>query len=437
LKKDRGKTGTGKGFNLQNNSSLQGLNAKLFKKHLKTKIFKYLCFSSLAFCFCLLALLVLFTAKSAYKGMFLTSVKLSINTSLASKLAINNPEEQSIAFEALKQNYNLESKLTPQELSLLQKEVFAAYKDNNKLSEFIEKKYSKGDTFRGGEIWVPASAKLDRYYKESFLYKNEALMSTAYNNLIIELVNNNAIKIKPSFAIFTNTDSRYSEIAGLMAALKGTLYMIGIFFVFCVPMSIITALYLEEFAKDSFFKKITEVNITNLASIPSIIYGLLGLLVFINYMHLPRSSSIVGGLTLSLLVMPVLIVSARNSIKSVPRIIRDMAFAMGASRSRVVFSIVLPSALPGILTGIILTLARLIGETAPLLIIGMVAFIGSNPTSVLMPASAIPVQIYLWSSSPDYILINKASALILMLITFLLASNIVINIIRKRFEIKW
>lgn len=369
--------------------------------------------------------------------MFLTSVKLSINTSLASKLAINNPDEQSIAFEALKENYNLESKLTPQELSLLQKEVFAAYKDNNKLSEFIHKKYSKEDTFRGGEIWVPASAKLDRYYKESFLYKNEALMSTAYNNLIIELVNNNAIKIKPSFAIFTNTDSRYSEIAGLMAALKGSLYMIGIFFVFCVPMSIITALYLEEFAKDSFFKKITEVNITNLASIPSIIYGLLGLLVFINYMHLPRSSSIVGGLTLSLLVMPVLIVSARNSIKSVPRIIRDMAFAMGASRSRVVFSIVLPSALPGILTGIILTLARLIGETAPLLIIGMVAFIGSNPTSVLMPASAIPVQIYLWSSSPDYILINKASALILMLITFLLASNIVINIIRKRFEIKW
>jgi phosphate transport system permease protein len=135
--------------------------------------------------------------------------------------------------------------------------------------------------------------------------------------------------------------------------------------------------------------------------------------------------------------MPVLIVSARNSIKSVPKIIRDMAFAMGASRSRVVFGLVLPSAMPGILTGIILTLARLIGETAPLLIVGMVAFIGSAPSSVLMPSSALPVQIYLWSSSPDYILVNKASALILILIAFLLFSNIVINIIRKRFEVKW
>ncbi len=390
------------------------------------------------FCFFVLSFLIVFTSKSAYKGLFLTSVKLPISQQLKAHILYGKSDDGDVnlAFKTLQEAYNLSSKLTEAELNELRKDFFNAYKDPQKFKNLIQKD-TKDISNQDGFVWVFVSSKIDRYYKESFLYKNEALSNKAYNALIIELVNQDAIKLKFNFAIFTAADSRYAELAGWVSAFKGSFYMILIFLAFCVPMSIITALYLEEFAKDNWFKKITEVNITNLASIPSIIYGLLGLLLFVNYAHLPRSSALVGGLTLSLLVMPVLIVSARNSIRSVPKIIRDMAFAMGASRSRVVFGIVLPAAMPGILTGIILTLARLIGETAPLLIVGMVAFIGVAPSSVLMPSSALPVQIYLWSSSPDYILVNKASALILILIAFLLFSNIIINIIRKRFEIKW
>jgi phosphate transport system permease protein len=203
------------------------------------------------------------------------------------------------------------------------------------------------------------------------------------------------------------------------------------------PMGVLAAIYLEEFAPRSRWVGLIEVSINNLAAVPSIIFGLLGLAVFINTLGMPRSSPLVGGLTLALMTMPVIIISGRNAIKAVPPSIRDAALAVGASRVQTVFHHVLPLALPGILTGTIIGMARALGETAPLLMIGMRAFVATPPAGVTDPSSVLPMQIFLWSDEIDKAFVQNTSAAIIVLLIFLLAMNGIAIYLRNRFENRW
>ena len=238
-------------------------------------------------------------------------------------------------------------------------------------------------------------------------------------------------------AFFVNGDSREPEIAGVGGAIMGSFYMLLVTLVLAFPIGVTAAIYLEEFAPRNRITDLIEVNVNNLAAVPSIVFGLLGLAVFINLFHLPRSAPIVGGLTLTLMTLPTIIIAARAALKAVPPSIREAAYGVGASPIQVVFHHVLPLATPGILTGTIIGMARALGETAPLLMIGMVAFIVDIPGGPFDPATALPVQIFLWADSPERGFVEKVSAAILVLLAFLILMNAVAIYLRRKFEIRW
>jgi phosphate transport system permease protein len=235
----------------------------------------------------------------------------------------------------------------------------------------------------------------------------------------------------------TASDSTDPVSAGVWGALKGSLWTMLVTLALSFPLGVLAAVYLEEFAPRNRWVDIVEVSINNLAAVPSIIFGLLGLAVFINTLHLPRSSPLVGGLTLALMTMPVIVIASRNAIKAVPPSIRDAALAIGASPVQTVFQHVVPLALPGIMTGTIIGMARALGETAPLLMIGMRAFIASPPDGITAPASVLPMQIFLWSDEIDAGFVQNTSAAIIVLLAFLLAMNGLAIYLRNRFEVKW
>ena len=235
----------------------------------------------------------------------------------------------------------------------------------------------------------------------------------------------------------SGTDSTDPARAGVWGALKGSFLTILVTIALAFPIGVLAALYLEEFAPRNRLTDLIEVSINNLAAVPSIIFGLLGLAVFLNFLHLPRSAPLVGGLTLALMTMPVIVIAGRNAIQSVPPSIRDAALGVGASKMQVVFHHVLPLALPGVLTGTIIGLARALGETAPLLMIGMRAFIVSPPQGITDPASVLPVQIFLWSDEVDSAFVEKTSAAIIVLLLFMLAMNGLAIFLRNKFERRW
>ena len=245
------------------------------------------------------------------------------------------------------------------------------------------------------------------------------------------------IKNKFNKTLFVSGDSRESEQAGILGALVGSALMLTITFLIAFPLGVSAAIYLEEFAPKNRFIDFIEVNINNLAAVPSIIYGLLGLAVFINYAGMPRSAPLVGGLVLALMTFPVIIIAARASLQSVPPSIRDAALGVGASKMQSIFDHILPLALPGILTGSIIGMARALGESAPLIMIGMVAFVVDIPTSPLDSSAALPVQVYLWADSPERGFVEKTSAAIMVLLMFLLLMNSLAIWLRNKYEIKW
>lgn len=235
----------------------------------------------------------------------------------------------------------------------------------------------------------------------------------------------------------TGSDATDPTGVGIWGALKGSLLTMFITLIIAFPVGVFSAVYLEEYAPKNRFTDLIEVSINNLAAVPSIIFGLLGLAVFLNFMNLPRSAPLVGGMTLALMIMPVIVIAGRNAIKAVPPSIRDAALGIGASRIQVVFHHVLPLALPGILTGTIIGMARALGETAPLLLIGMRAFMVTPPGGVFDPATVLPVQIFLWSDQVSRGFVEKTSAAIIVLLVFLLAMNALAIYLRNRFETRW
>ncbi|MGR6330081.1 phosphate ABC transporter permease PstA [Sphingomonas sp. XXL09] len=240
-----------------------------------------------------------------------------------------------------------------------------------------------------------------------------------------------------NWGFLSSADSNDPTRVGVWGALKGSLLTMIVTLALAFPIGVFAALYLEEYAPRNRWTDLIEVSINNLAAVPSIIFGLLGLAVFINTLHLPRSAPIVGGLTLALMTMPVIVIAGRNAIKAVPPSIRDAALAVGASPVQVVFDHVLPLALPGILTGTIIGMARALGETAPLLMIGMRAFIAAPPSRLSDPATVLPVQVFLWSDQVDRGFVEKTSAAIIVLLVFLLAMNGLAIYLRNRFETRW
>jgi phosphate transport system permease protein len=236
---------------------------------------------------------------------------------------------------------------------------------------------------------------------------------------------------------FTQGDSRDPEMAGIWGATVGTFFMLAVTLFLSFPLGVATAIYLEEFAQRNRWTDLIEVNINNLAAVPSVIFGLLGLALFMNWFGLPRSAPLVGGLVLTLMTLPVVIISARAALTSVPPSIREAAMGVGASKMQTVIHHVLPLAMPGMLTGTIIGMARALGESAPLLMIGMVAFIVDIPESPLDPSTALPVQIYLWADSPERAFVERTSAAILVLLVFLLLMNATAIFLRRHFERRW
>jgi phosphate transport system permease protein len=236
---------------------------------------------------------------------------------------------------------------------------------------------------------------------------------------------------------FTQGDSRDPEMAGIWGALKGSFFTLLVTMLVSFPLGVFAAIYLEEFAPRNRWTDMIEVNINNLAAVPSIIFGLLGLAVFINFMELPRSAPLVGGLVLSLMTMPVIIIAARASISAVPPSVREAALGLGASPVQMVLHHVLPLAMPGMLTGAIIGMSRALGESAPLLMIGMVAFIVDPPAGLLSPATALPIQVFLWADSPERAFAELTSAAIIVLLIFLLLMNGGAILLRRRFERRW
>ncbi|MGF1659540.1 MAG: phosphate ABC transporter permease PstA [Rubrimonas sp.] len=240
-----------------------------------------------------------------------------------------------------------------------------------------------------------------------------------------------------NWALVTAADSRFPELAGLKGALWGSFYALLVCFLISFPTGIAAGIYLEEFAPKNRFTDIIEININNLAAVPSVVFGLLALAVFLGWFGMPRSAPLVGGMTLALMTLPTIIIATRAAVKAVPPSIREAALGVGASKHQVVMSHVLPLAMPGILTGTIIGLAQALGETAPLLLIGMNAFITAAPESILAPSTALPTQIFIWADSPERGFVSRTSAAILVLLAFLVLMNAIAVFLRSRFERRW
>lgn len=289
-------------------------------------------------------------------------------------------------------------------------------------------------------IWVTASADVDMYVKghvDSNAADDEQRLKQYQREWLEKLTADNRLEKHFNSRLFSAGDSREPEQAGIWGAVAGSFFTLLVTLTLSLPIGIAAAIYLEEFAPRNRWTDIIEVNINNLAAVPSIVFGLLGLAVFINFFELPRSSPLVGGLVLALMTLPVIIIAGRSALKSVPPSIREGALGVGASSMQTVFHHVLPLALPGMMTGAIIGMARALGESAPLLMIGMVAFIVDIPHGALDPATVLPVQIYLWADSPERAFIERTSAAILVLLAFLILMNGLAVYLRKRYEKRW
>jgi phosphate transport system permease protein len=286
-------------------------------------------------------------------------------------------------------------------------------------------------------IWLPTSDTAQLAIKAGLDPAAAGKLSAQQMQWLNEYQAQGNLRTRFTFDFLTNGDSRDAERAGLKGAIIGSILTLLICFALSFFIGVMAAIYLEEFAPQNKFTAFIEVNINNLASVPSIIFGLLGLAIFLNLFGMPRSSSLVGGIVLALMTLPTIIITARTSLKSIPPWVREAALALGASEIQACFHHVIPLALPGMLTGAILGMARALGETAPLLMIGMVAFIADSPSSFTDPATSMPVQIFLWSDSPEKAFAEKTAGAIIVLITFLILMNLSAVLLRKKFEKKW
>lgn len=290
------------------------------------------------------------------------------------------------------------------------------------------------------KVWVLADDDVDMLMKGKIDRNEDQGNRRIRDNQLAwidRLISEKKLEQRFNRTFFTTGDSREPELAGILGAVKGSFLTLIITLSLSFPIGVASAVYLEEFAPENKWTDLIEININNLAAVPSIIFGLLGLAIFINFWGIPRSTPLIGGLVLALMTLPTIIIAGRASLKSVPPSIREAALGIGASKMQTVTHHVLPLAMPGMLTGTIIGMAQALGETAPLLMIGMVAFIVDVPVSITDPSAVLPVQIYLWADSPERAFTEKTAAAIMILLTFLVTMNSLAVFLRKKFEIKW
>ena len=290
------------------------------------------------------------------------------------------------------------------------------------------------------KISIPSSSLVDQFLKGKInitVNEDDRPINDKQISWINFMVENKMIERKFNINFFYKGDSRNAEEAGILGAIVGSFFVILVAIIVAFPVGVMSAIYLEEFAPKNKITNIIEVNINNLAAVPSIVFGLLGLAIFLNFFGLPRSSPLAGGLVLALMTLPTIIISSRVAIKSVPPSIREAAMGIGASKMQSVFHHVIPLAVPGILTGTIIGMARALGETAPLLMMGMVAFIVDVPQSITDPSTVLPAQIFLWSDQPERGFEEKTAAATIILLVFLLTMNALAVFLRYKYERKW
>lgn len=428
-------------------STTEKVALSLKKRHQKEKRFRKVGFFAVLFGFMLVVILIGDITSKALPAFHQHWVKLDVDYR-SSWLNVNDSSEQEqLAKELKKANYRKVLKnsvyqmfSTPDNKKLNRKEKRQLSKLFSTNAEFTIKDILTANHAQLNEkvsVWVRLDDDVDSYLKEGFPIGEAGLrISKKQAQWVAKLLDEQRIESRFNFSFFTASDSREPELAGIRGALMGTLLTMFVTLLLSFPLGVAGALYLEEFAPKNRITDLIEININNLAAVPSIVFGLLGLAVIINLFGLPRSAPLVGGIVLTLMTLPTIIIASRAAIKAVPPSLREAALGLGASKMQVTFSHVLPQAMPGIITGAIIGIAQALGETAPLLMIGMVAFIVDVPTNIVDSATVLPVQIFLWADSPERAFLAKTSAAILVLLTLLLVINITATVLRSKFEKK-
>lgn len=422
-------------------------HGRLIKRQSSESIFKRLGLSSIIVSMVFLAFL-LYTIFSAGWQSFLTT-KILLNINLEQSYTASKTEDSSKPFPKNVNYRKLIKQSLKSEFPELsgRKNISHLYSIVSRKSYLATKHQLEKDLAANKEIdlnnykvWVSASSNIDMLMKGNIKKENitkNSKVSLLQVDLVEHLKEEGKIKKVFNIDFLTNGDSREPEVAGLYGSVIGSLFVILVCMLTALPLGVASAIYLEEFAPNNRFTTLIEISVNNLAAIPSIVYGLLGLALYIQFFGLQRSAALVGGLTLALLVLPIIIITTRNSLAAVPPSIKDAARGLGASRLQVLLHHTLPLSLPGIMTGSILSVARALGETAPLLMIGMVAFVKDIPEKITDPSTALPVQIYIWSDLPEKGFAEKTSGAIIILILFLIIANALAVYLRKKFEYKW
>jgi len=399
----------------------------------KEALFKILTISCIFFAIIFLLTLFLLITHKAQPAFLRTKIALEID--LTNQTNLKNIDYRQIIKDALIKQFSHtinNDKASDQNIV----NTNSLYQLISKISNLeLKQAIEKNQNLLGSKFlfWLSASSKLDIAFK----YHNQHHLNLLQQKILSQLQEQQKIRTYFNWQFWQYGDSREPEIAGIASSLAGSFLTMLVFLLLAMPLAVACGFYLEEFAPKNTFTDIIEVSLNNLAAIPSIIYGLLGLIIYLQIFKLPRSSSLVGGLTLFMLVLPIIIISTRNAIRTIPKNIRDAALGLGASSFQVVLHHLLPLSLPGIMTGTILAVSRALGETAPLLMIGMVAFIVDIPKKFSDPTTVLPVQIYLWSDSQEVGFAEKTSAGILVLLSFLILLNLTAVLIRRKFEKKW
>lgn len=425
--------------NKNRRSTTEIVALSLKKRHSKEKRFKTLGFVAVIFGFMLVVTLISDITIKALPAFNQHWVKLDIDYK-NDWLGIESSSLQTANYrKVLKQSiYQMFSTHQNKKLNRSDKRELTQLFSTN--AEFtIKDALINSPTYMNKQVsvWVRLDDDVDSYLKEDFALGEAGLrISEKQAKWLAQLTVENRIESRLNISFFTASDSREPELAGIKGALVGTLLTMLVTLLLSFPLGVAGALYLEEFAPKNRWTDLIEININNLAAVPSIVFGLLGLAVIINIFELPRSAPLVGGIVLTLMTLPTIIIASRAAIKAVPPSLREAALGLGASKMQVTFSHVLPQAMPGIITGAIIGVAQALGETAPLLMIGMVAFIVDVPTSIVDSATVLPVQIFLWADSPERAFLAKTSAAILVLLTLLLVINITATVLRSKFENK-
>jgi phosphate transport system permease protein len=412
------------------NKSYASIAKKLAKRHAASKRFKLYGILSILFAVSLITVLFIALILKGWPAFIRTTITLPIYKNEV--VAVKNQESLNAALiHSLERAINHPSMNHEDLTELLSPE------SGRQLYHILKNADHAPHTFK-----FTASHSVDRWLKQHKLTNNDTSpsslrLSEGQTQVIESLLAQNRLHFNFNHEFFFGGDSQEPEIAGILSALIGSIMTLTITMCAAVPIGIASAIYLEEFAPKNRFFDLLEININNLAAVPTIIFGLLGLAFFLNILKLPRSSSLAAGLTLSLIILPTIIIASRTALKTVPQSIRYAAQGVGASVMQMVFHHVLPLALPGVITGSLLGLVRAMGESAPLLMLGMVAFIVDPPQSIFDPATVLPVQIFSWAKNPSRGFIENTSAATLVLLLFLLAINVIIILLRRKFERKW